>query len=146
MRPNILTDIAAGVRAVRQVREARKSGTVLKVSTVKQTPMLTTSRWMETIEGWNIFSPLENKELKAAVKAVYYALDEENQRALMKFPQGPGAWVERAQFWRELLRETLDPEMYHLAMEYILDWYVHRFTRRPTLHIAVAWGEPERHR
>lgn len=146
MRPNLLTDIAAGVRAVRQAREARKSGASVTIQAVKRIPMLTTSRWLETIEGWNIFSPLENKELKAAVKAVYYDLDEENQRALMKCPQGPGAWVERAQFWRELLREALDPGMYHLAMEYILDWYVHSFTRRPTLHIAVAWGEPERRR
>jgi len=146
VRPNILTDIAAGVRAVRQAREARKSGASVTIQAVKRIPMLETSRWLDTIEGWNIFSPLENKELKAAVKAVYYDLDEENQRALMKCPQGSGAWVERAQFWRELLREALDPKTYHLAMEYILDWYVHRFTRRPTLHVATAWGEPEVHR
>ena len=119
---------------------------VPEVEDGKPLPLYQLDGWLETIEGGNIFSPLENKPLREAVKEIYHRLDRETQNALMYSPEGAGAWIERARFWRYVLHEALEPRLAHLAMEYILDWYIHRFTWRPTLHVATAWGEPTIHR
>ena len=122
------------------------TGTFVSVPEVengKPMPVYHTSLWLETIEGWNVFAPMGNKELRQAVKEVYNGFDSDVQLALMHTPDRPGGWVDRARFWKSALRAALDLKLYHMAMEYILDWYVHRFTQRPTLHVAAVWGAPE---
>ena len=128
--PNIFTDIATAVKLTCAVRKARKAGAdAIQIKPIRTMPCVTPKpAYLNTIEGcqtWKL-----GRDTDRAVMKVFESLPYEVQRGLEFTPEGPGAWVERAQFWQQQLKPVLPPDMYHSVMAQFTRSYAHCVRRR----------------
>lgn len=85
-------------------------------------PVLEMTDWAALLEG----TLFHDRETDRAVRAVFYRLNPEIQRYLIRFtPDTSHAWLKRAQFWREILEPALPTKMYYEAMIRLCNWYRH---------------------
>lgn len=129
MKGNIFTDIAAGVKATKKIRELRKEGADgVTVAPVKRIPMLGSvgCGFYDTMEGCAIgdcHSSVSREGRRSAQKA-FHALDEDTRHRFSCSPKD-GEFVIRARYFAELLRPVLSPKDYHNAMIALLRWDRH---------------------
>lgn len=119
---NFIDDLRTAARAFNLAQKARKQGAVLQVQEAVNLPVLKLTGWASLLEG----TLFRDKETDAAVRAAFYRLNPEIQRNLIRFtPKTSRGWLERAQFWREILEPALPTKMYHEAMIRLCSWYRH---------------------
>ena len=78
--------------------------------------------FLGTVEGGCLFAASRN-DVYPTVKAVFDTMPPATRHILLFSPK-TGEWVERAQFWREALRQALPDQQYYVAMSIILKWYI----------------------
>lgn len=118
----LIKDLSMAAQVFGKAREARKQGAELRVQKTVGLPLLKQTDWAALLEG----TLFHDKEMDAAVRAVFYRLNAETRRYLILFmPDTPCGWLERARFWSEILRLALPPKMYHEAMIRLCSWYRH---------------------
>ena len=111
-----------------QAKKECKAGNNIHVGLMASIPVLKTSNWVWTMEAC-LFQG--SQRVHKAVRAEYNALPIETQRALLSTPKyGGREWVERARFWKEILKPNLFLEDYQAAMADILRWYSHCVRRK----------------
>ena len=125
MKENIFTDIAAAVKVMGKIREARNAGAdAVRIEPIRIMPIATLSLgFLDIMEGcsaWNM-----GRETYQAVKEVFDSLPEKTKRDLAPTPEKPGEWVERARFWQNLLKPALPPKMYHTVIARFIGQYIH---------------------
>lgn len=122
MVKNVVADLRTAAKFFVRAREARKRGVDLQVQEMVSLPVLKLTGWNSLLEG----TLFRDKETDAAVRAAFYRLNPEIQRNLIRFtPKTSRGWLERAQFWREILEPALPTKMYHEAMIRLCSWYRH---------------------
>ena len=115
------------LKAEYQAKKERKAGNNIHVGLLRSIPVMTLSNWSGTMEVCCI----NDLRVVKAVGAVFKALPVEKQRELLFTPKyGGREWVERARFWKEILKPNLFLEDYQAAMADILRWYSHCVRRK----------------
>lgn len=117
-----MSDLHTAAKAFARAREARKQGVDLQAQEMVSLPVLKLTGWASLLEG----TLFHDRETDRAIRAVFYRLNPEIQRNLIRFtPKTSRGWLERAQFWREILEPALPTKMYHEVMIRLCSWYRH---------------------
>jgi len=123
-----IEDIKTSANLYRKLRRARKDGREMEVKTAVRIPVLTLGpRFLDSIEGCLIYN--SDRKLYGAVQSVFNSLPYEAKRKLI-FTPSDGGFVDRARFWKYILRPALSPKQYHKAMLLILNGYTTLKCRR----------------
>ena len=120
----LLQDIKSAVRLTGEIRKARKAGASgAQLRPYCSIPVVTLKpAHLNTMEGslvWNV-----SRDAYQFVQEIFDTLPHEAQRRLEYSPEAPGAWAERARFWRRELKSALPPKMYHRVMALFISWYI----------------------
>lgn len=116
------SDLQTAVGLFTDMRKARKKGEEVEVRKYKQFPSIQSGGFCNTVEGC-VLSWLDRK----IVDKVQVAFDElpDDIKYLLQFAPKDGEFIDRAKFWRCLLRSVLTNEESRIAMMRILRWYIH---------------------
>ena len=120
---NLLGDIKSSVGIYRDIRRARKAGSVVIIKREKCVPVFRNEvGFYETVEGCALShcgGVITDKCFNAFKK-----LSCEDKRLFSSSPQS-GEFTERAHYWKALLEPVLEPDQLRRAMLQILRWYIH---------------------
>lgn len=123
---NLLSDVKASAKVFGELRKARKEGADgirISVQPVKAYPIIICGvSFYDTIEGCTL-SHCAGEIEKAAIEAFHDLAAEEQHRLSRDIADGE--FVERANYWRELLKPVLSPKQLNRAMRQIVHWYIH---------------------
>ena len=123
---NLFSDVKASAKVFGKIRRARKEGADkirINVHPVKNYPVISCGvSFYDTIEGCTL-SHCAGEIEKAATETFHNLTAEEQHRLSMDIPDGE--FVERANYWRDLLKPALSPKQLSVAMEQIVHWYIH---------------------
>lgn len=123
---NLLSDVKTTTKLFNEIRKARKSGADgVKVSMqpVRRFPVINKGAGLyDTIEGC-VLSHCDG-EINKAANEVFNALPVEERSRLARDIEN-GEFIERANYWRELLNPVLSPRQLNVAMMQIIHWYIH---------------------
>ncbi len=123
MKNNLLTDIKVAANFLVDIRKARKNGNEVKVEKTREVPYSQCGTgFYDTGEGCAL-SWLD-KEIRYAARMVYNGLSPEERYKLSSPPEN-GEFVERALFWKEMLGPVMSKKECHIAMNRIIEWYIH---------------------
>lgn len=117
---NFISDLRTAAKVFNQAQKARKLGAVLQVQEAINLPVYKLNGWGATLE-----STLLGEQAYQAARKVFYELAPKVRHDLLFTPENSGGWLARAQFWREQLRPTLPPDLFHEAMIRLCSWYRH---------------------
>ena len=113
----ILQDIATAVRLTGEVRKARKNGASgVHVKPVYTVPVVRLGYWGFTMEGCLFYGPKWQP-----LRDVFDNLPEKTQHELTFAPKA-GEWGDRVRFWKQELRNTLEPDLYHEMISTLIRW------------------------
>lgn len=127
---NLLHDIGAAVKFAFQMRRARKAGAAaIQTRPVWTVPQKRFNLWGFTMEGCLLDLNVPS-ETRQEVISAFYTLPETTQHALTFTPEASGEWIQRATFWRELLRPVLPPKEFHHVMGIFARHYVRCIKQR----------------
>ena len=128
---NILQDIKTAANVFGEVRKARKAGASgVQVKPVYTVPAVHFGYWGFTMEGCLFDGPKWQP-----LRDVFNSFPEETQHALT-FAPGDGEWGDRVRFWKEALRDTLEPDLYHEMILTLVRWGIR--CRQRTLREAAV--------
>lgn len=122
---NLLSDVKTSAKVFGEIRKARKNGADgVRVSAqpVKNLPFIRCGGLYSTVEGCTLANC--GKEIDCAARKTFGNLPYDEQRRMM-FSLKDGEFVERANYWRELLKPALSPKQLNKAMREIVHWYIH---------------------
>lgn len=123
---NLLSDVKTSAKVFGEIRKARKSGADgvrVNAQPVKRLSIINSGAGLyDTIEGC-VLSRCDRGITKAA-NEVFNALPVEERNRLAKDIEN-GEFIERADYWRELLKPVLSPKQLRDAMIQIIHWYIH---------------------
>lgn len=122
---NFISDLRTAAKVFNQAKRARKRGAVLQVQETINLPVYKLGGWSATLEA-----TLFPRETDQFVRNVFYGFAPNVQHDLLFTPESSGGWLARAQFWREQLRPTLPPDMFHAAMIRLCSHYRNIIIRR----------------
>lgn len=126
-----LQDIKTAVTVFGEVRKARKAGaSALQVKPVYTIPAVHFGYWGFTMEGCLFYG-----QKWQPLRDVFNSFPEETQHALT-FGVKDGEWGDRVRFWKEALRDTLEPDLYHEMIFTLIQWGIR--CRRRTLEEATV--------
>ena len=127
----ILQDIATAVRLTGEVRKARKTGASgVQVKPVYTVPAVRLGYWGFTMEGCLFYGPKWQP-----LRDVFDNLPEKTQHELTFAPKA-GEWGDRVRFWKQELRNTLEPDLYHEMISTLIRWGI-RCRRRALEEVIV---------
>lgn len=122
---NLVNDIRLSAIVFKEIRKERKHGADgIKVTAqpVKSLPLIRCGGLYSTVEGCVLSNC--DKEIDYAAGKMFGNLPYEEQHQMMFSPKN-GEFIERANYWRELLRPALSPKQLNKAMREIVHWYIH---------------------
>lgn len=119
LKPSLLSDLVAGVAAIKTARKLRKQGAnKVTIAATKAVPIVDFGYW-----GWTPEWSLKYPGTRDTVRAVFHSFSEDVQHKLT-FTPNDGEMAERARLWQEALRPVLSPKQYSDTILVILDWLV----------------------
>ena len=123
MMNNIVTDMKAAVNLFKDMRKARREGTGVVIKRCRELPLVKSGPgFYDTPEGCNLnhCGRVIDREAREAFAALPY---EEKRR--MCFTPKAGEYVERAEFWRNMLEPVLTDKELRAAMMRLLRLYIY---------------------
>ena len=112
----------SALRVEHKAQKIRKTGKPACVAVNLIIPVYQMSTGLlNTVEGSVLCNRLTIEQYNA-VNAKYKDVDEITRHAVM-FAAKPGEYLDRAAWWRQLLREALKPDEATTAMIVLLRWY-----------------------
>ncbi len=122
MKNNILTDLKASTRLFLDMQKARKRGTEIKLEKKVQIPVFQSGGFYGTVEGCSL-SHLD-RDIVLKVHETFKCLPDETKHQLQFSPED-GEFVDRARFWRKILKLSITEKQCHIAMLCIIHWFIH---------------------
>ena len=122
---NFISELRIAAKVFKQAQKARQLGAVLQVQEAVNLPVYKLNGWGATLES----TLLRGQAYQAACE-VFYELAPKVRHDLLFTPENSGGWLARAQFWREQLRPTLPPDVFHAAMIRLCSHYRNIIIRR----------------
>ena len=114
--------VIAALKAEHKAWRLRKAGEMAHIAVNVRIPVYQMSTGLlNTVEGSVLHNRL-TREQYSAVNAKYKDVAEITRHAMM-FAAKPGEYLERAAWWRQLLREALKPDEATTAMIVLLRRY-----------------------
>lgn len=122
IKENIITDIKTAISVFAQIRKQRKNKSGGKAGRVKEFPFLVSGGFYNTVEGCTL--SWCGKDVRDQAEKVFDGLPDEIRHSLQWTPK-KGEFITRAKLWKSILKPSMPPQQYHMAMGRILHWYVH---------------------
>lgn len=122
MKNKLLHDMKVTASFFADVRKARKDGGEIVVEQKIQIPVIKSGGFYNTVERCTL-SWLD-REIKDKAREAFNRLPEEQKHKLQFAPQD-GEFVERVIFWKEMLKPVLTKKQCCIAVNCIIEWYIH---------------------
>lgn len=78
--------------------------------------------FVDTVEGTVLFNC--DRDIYKKIQEFFKALPHETKKSLV-LSFGDGHYINRANFWRQALKQVLTEKEYRIAVRRILYWYIH---------------------
>lgn len=118
-----ISDIKTAAQVFGDIRRGRKEGREIEVRRFRKVPFIVPGpAFLNTIEGCTLSNC--GSDIFKRSQLAFAALSEEEKNRFLFVPKD-GEFVERARFWKALLRPAMPPAQYRIAMTAILRWYIH---------------------
>lgn len=115
-------DIKVAARLFLAMRNARKDGAEVVLEKKRIIPAIQPGGFYGTVEGC-VLSHLD-REIALKAHEAYKTLPDGVKHQLQFSPEG-GEFKERAKLWRDILSSLMDEKQCHIAMYFIVNWYIH---------------------
>ena len=121
---SVLTDIKTAAGVFKDIRQSRKDGREIVIQKRVVIPVMGSVGlgFYDTVEGCTLSNC--GNDIDAIARNAFRGLSNEEKYKLSGVPKD-GEFIERANFWRELLRPVMTPRQYGVAITAILHWYIH---------------------
>ena len=119
---DLIKDIKSAVSIFRDMRKARRTARENEANGIMMLPKLQGASLFNTVEG-TVLSYCGKDITEAACKA-FKELNHEKRNQLCFSPRN-GEFIDRADFWRELLSSVMTEKQLRKAMIRIIHWYIH---------------------
>ncbi len=120
---NLVSDIRTAAEIFKDIRQERKNGNEVTVKKRIVIPFMNNGAgFYDTVEGCTLANCSKNVD-DIAREAFDRLTREERHR--LSFAPKDGEFMERARFWKELLKPLMTPSQYTEAITAILQWYIH---------------------
>lgn len=123
MIKNIICDAKNALDIFRDMRQERKKGNEITVQKKITVPYISVgASFYDTVEGCTL--SWCGKDIVVKSQEVFNSLPDEEKKRLANSPKH-GEFVERAIFWKTLLKPVMTEKQCHIAMNRIIEWYIH---------------------
>lgn len=123
MIKNVICDAKTALGIFKDMQQERKKGNEVTVQKKIAIPYISVGAgFYNTVEGCTL-SWCGEDIVARSYKAFNSLPNEEKQRLI--FSPKDGEFVERAKFWKNLLKSVMTEKQCHIAMNHIIHWYIH---------------------
>lgn len=124
MKNTLIIDAKTAINLFGKIRKARKAGIETEVHEVevKRIPVISVPGFYDTVEGC-VFANCANN-IHETAKNVYKTFTNEKKGQLAFSPKD-GEFIDRVNFWKDVLKPVLPPKQYNIAVQSLLHWYIH---------------------
>ena len=119
----IISDIETAAQIFREIRRGRKEEKEIRVRYSRRIPCVSTGpAFLDTVEGCTLSNC--GSDIFKGAQSAFTALSEKEKNRFLSAPKD-GEFVDRAKFWKALLRTVMTPAQCRIAMTATLRWYMH---------------------
>lgn len=122
MIKNIINDAKVCVSIFKDMQKVRKQGGDVALEKKVQIPFIRCGGFYNTVEGCTL-SHLDREIVFRAQEAFAGLADDEKYR--LQFSPKNGEFIERARYWKGILKPVMTEKQCLVAMNCIIGWYIH---------------------